>query len=313
MSSRELLPILVAVGDSDVHEAALIYAADQALRDGRGVQLVHVVHGGAGGGGPENALLTFRGAQVVGEQLVHRAAARVEQISDGRVRTQALTRTGATVPVLLELGERADRVVLQHRQQSRLTRIFTGSTTAGVAARCGVPVVSVPESWTGPLTTGAHVTVAVDGPDPDEALLRHAFETAGELDGTLTVLHAWFLPTAYDDAVTDRGAMHAWSVRRHDELEERIEPWRRSHPTVQTRVHVLHMRPVDALLQASGHSDLLVVGRNTSRHRLPHLGSLSRALIHESLCPVSVVPAALPAHEQAAPARGSKAEEVVGS
>ncbi len=313
MSTRELLPILVPVGDCDVHEAALLYAADQAMREARDVRLVHVVHAGTGGGGPESSLLSLRGAQLVGHQLVHRAASRVEQISDGRVRTRQLIRTGATVPVILEASERTDQVVLQHRDQSRRDRVFTGSTTAGVAARCTVPVVSVPEAWTGPLTTGAHVTVAVDGPDPDESLLQHGFDTGRRLEGTVTVLHAWHLPTAYDDAVTDRHRMHDWAAQCHQQLEERIAPWRRSHPTVRTRVHVLHMRPVDALLQASGHSDVLVMGRNRSRRRLPHLGSLSRTLVHESLCPVSVVPAMLPADEPAVPSPGSRAGEAVSS
>ncbi|QNN51878.1 universal stress protein [Nocardioides mesophilus] len=290
MSSRDLLPIVVAVGDSDVHEAALTFATDQALREGRGVRLVHVVHS-RGAGGPESMLLTLRGAQLVGEQLVHHAAERVQQLSDGRLPVDTVVRTGSTVPVLLEASERADRLVLQHRQQSRFARIFTGSTAAGVAERCGVPMVSVPESWTGPLTAGAHVTVAVDQVHPDEALLRHGFSIAEGLRGTLTVMHAWHLPTAYDDAIADRKAVHRWAAQAQRDLQSRVTELRDDYPGVEVRVHVLHMRPFDALLQASGHSDLLVVGRNRAPRRVPRLGSLTRSLIQESLCPVEVVPA----------------------
>ena len=37
-------PILVAIGDSDSHESALSYAANEAVREGRGLRLVHVMH-----------------------------------------------------------------------------------------------------------------------------------------------------------------------------------------------------------------------------------------------------------------------------
>ena len=42
--SRNKAPILVAVGDSDSHDAALRFAADEAVRDRRPFRLVHFMH-----------------------------------------------------------------------------------------------------------------------------------------------------------------------------------------------------------------------------------------------------------------------------
>ncbi|WP_367303704.1 universal stress protein [Nocardioides panacis] len=52
MTVHERLPILVAVGDSDAHDAALRFAAEQAVREHRPLRLVHVLPSSAGGDVP---------------------------------------------------------------------------------------------------------------------------------------------------------------------------------------------------------------------------------------------------------------------
>lgn len=44
MTGSAPLPILVAFGDSDEHESALVWAAAEATREGRDLRLAHVVH-----------------------------------------------------------------------------------------------------------------------------------------------------------------------------------------------------------------------------------------------------------------------------
>jgi nucleotide-binding universal stress UspA family protein len=289
-SSGSLRPVLVAVGDGDEREAALDHAADAAVRERRRLQLVHVVHPAVGVGVPATTLVTSQVARLVGEGLVERAAQHVRARTEGRVPVQAMVREGDVVDVLLAIGRHADRVVLQHPRQSRVQRVLTGSVAIGVGATSSVPVVSVPECWTAPERGDRRITVGVHEFAPDAALLDRAFDTAAATGSSLTVLHAWFLPSAYDDACVDRTAVRSWVAATTGLLERNLTRWRSAHPDIEVRVEVRHERPADALLAASRGSDLLLLGRRDQAHPSPRLGSLTGAMLRESLCPVEVVP-----------------------
>ena len=122
------------------------------------------------GPGPEQILLTFEGAEVVGKQLLRAAVERAEKVDAGRVPVTKRLAHGPVVPVLVELSESADRVVLQHRRMTGLKRMFTGSVCSGVAGRARVPVVSVPEFWVDP--GPPLVVVGVDDTTGNHALLE---------------------------------------------------------------------------------------------------------------------------------------------
>lgn len=285
-------PILVGIGDPNSHESALAYAAAEAARERRGLRLVHVMQPVHSSVGPDTMLISFKAAHLVGEQLVHHAAERAVALTHGRVTVEADVRRGPVIATLVELGDASDRVVLQHLAQSRLHRVLTGSVAAGVAGRSSVPVVSVPEAWTPGASGISHVTVGVDGDGSDPEVLGRAFELAAKHHGTLTVLHAWYLPSLYDEAIVDRATLRDWTDRAADRLEASLASGRAQYPDVEARVEIKHMRPADALVEASQHSDLLVLGRSRGRHHLPHLGALTRAVIRESRCPVEVTPVA---------------------
>lgn len=229
--------------------------------------------------------------------LVDRAARRVHELTNRIVAVETIIRRGETVNVLVALSEVADRVVLQHRQLPRLERIFTGSVALGVAGRSTVPVVSVPEQWRSGLRT-ARITVGVADSSKDRRLLETAFATASALQGTLTLLNAWFLPSIYDDAIVSATALHEWTVEAETDIRSLAAELLKAYPSVSTEVQIKHMRPADALVEASRHSDLIMLGRSRSGHRYPHLGSLTRAIIRESLCPVEVIPIHKPANDE---------------
>jgi nucleotide-binding universal stress UspA family protein len=268
--------------------AALSYTADLASRENRGVRLVHVF-AAPSGRTPESVLLTSEAAALVSEDLVQRAKDRLLAV-DGALKVEALTRRGSVTDILVELGRAAARVILEHRQLSRLHRVFNGSVAARVAAQCTVPVVSVPEFWASWTVERPHLTVGVHGDASDDPVLDEAFATASALQGTLTVLHAWSLPAVYERAIVDRTALQTWRLSLVDSVTDRLEPRRKASPDLDVRVDVVHMRTVDALVNASRHSDLLLLGRSGQPQQPTHLGSASRALIRESFCPVEVVP-----------------------
>jgi nucleotide-binding universal stress UspA family protein len=280
-------PILVAIGDSDTHDAALRFAADEAVRDRRPLRLVHVVHPPREGMFPEQMLISFTAVELAASQLLRSQVALAERLTGGAVPVTQTLRRGSVVDHLVELSETAHQVVLQHRQQARLLRVFTGSTAAGVAAHAHVPVVSVPELWSGP--SNQDVVVGLDRVDQGEALLRHGFAEALARDARLTILHAWYLPPLYDDALVDRADLHHWREGVRARIEAAALSHKARHPDVDVHIELVHMRPADALVERSGRSDLLVLGRSWSKATVSHLGSVTRAVLRETHCPVEVV------------------------
>jgi len=280
-------PIVVAVGDSDSHDAALRFAADEAVRDRRPLRLVHVVHPPREGMFPEQMLISFSAVELAASQLLRGQVEAAVRLTGGVVPVSQALRRGAVVDHLVELSGNADHIVLQHRQQTRLVRVFTGSTAAGVAAHAHVPVVSVPELWSGP--SNHDVTVGLDRVDQAGNLLRHGFAEALARDARLTVLHAWYLPPLYDDALVDRTDLHHWREGVRARIEAALVPLRSRFPEVDVHVELQHMRPADALVERSGRSDLLVLGRSWAERVTSHLGSVTRAVLREARCPVVVV------------------------
>jgi nucleotide-binding universal stress UspA family protein len=288
MTAHDRLPILVAVGDSDSHDAALRFAAQQALREHRPLRLVHVLPPTTGGLFPEQTLVSFEAAMLAAQQLLTGRLEHAQDLVHGRVAVEKMLSRAPVIEHLLELSLAADRIVLQHRQQSRVRRVFTGSVCAGIASRAAVPVVSVPELWS-PSEGPEEVLVGLDGVGDHRALLAHAFGEADERNAAVRVLHAWSVPAMYDDAIVDRVARVEWEESARRIVDVELAPYRRAHPGVDVRIEVLHMRAVDALVEGSEHSTLLVVGRRGPAHGLTHLGSVTRAVIRESRCPVMIV------------------------
>lgn len=286
------LPLLVAIGTPTPevgHDALLRWTVTRAQQEDRTVRLVHVVHPTSGFVVPEALALDLEAADQIGHEAIAAAAQRVRELSGDSVKLETVVRRGSTVDVLVDLSRTSECVVLQHRRQSRVRRILTGSITSGVAARSGATVISVPEDWT-PRSGAPRVTVGLDEGDHDAHLLDEAFATASRLGATLAVLHAWYVPTMYDDLIIDKTEASEWSTRAELGIAERLAPWRERHPDVPVEVAVLHMRAADALADASVGSDVLLLGHR-GPHHIPHLGSVARAVLREARCPLAFVPA----------------------
>jgi nucleotide-binding universal stress UspA family protein len=101
----------------------------------------------------------------------------------------------------------------------------------------------------------------------------------------------------YDNIITERASTPDWLARTRAELEEWLETLKPEFPTVKVEVEVSHSRPIEALIRASEHSDLLVVGRHDPFIPLgSHLGSVARTVLQQASCPVLVIePVARPA------------------
>ena len=102
------------------------------------------------------------------------------------------------------------------------------------------------------------------------------------------MVHAWRLPSAYDDIIGDRVAYEEWDGRARVELEECLAEWRSAYPDVDVEVRAVHDQAAHALVAASYDVDEVVLVR---RARGIHLGATARAVMAHSDCPVRIVPA----------------------
>ncbi len=282
-------PVVVGIGDEDEHDAAVRFAAADAVRAGRPLHVVHVIDPPFLGSGPEQMLLTFEDARVVGEQLLQAAVDRAHEVVEGRVPVVRRWRRGRVVPVLVEMSEAADVVVLQHRQRTGLRRVVTGSVCAGVAGRAHVPVVSVPELWTDD-ESSTGVVLGLDDTPGSGHLLESAFALAAERKQPLVVVHGWFIASMYEEALIGRAGVEEARAKARSRIEAAMAVLAAVYPTVEASLTIAHARPADALVAASRNSALLVLGRRGAAHSVTHLGSVARALISESTCPVMILP-----------------------
>lgn len=292
--------ILVGVDGSRGSDAAVDFAVDEARRTGAGLRLVHVMPSEAplAGRYPMVAPLTPIEARRIGRRILRDAAGRTGNLLDaGRVVTDLLT--GGRVATLVHAAHQADLVVLGNERRTGpagvLDRVITGSVSTGVAARAATPVVTVPEMW----HAGADhrpIIVAVKDCDGSLGLVHRAVDIAVERGRTLVLLHAWELPTLYDDMIVAR--IDATELNRDaraalDALVARATEGRAlASMGVDIEIRVEHGQPARVLAEASQEADLLLVARRPHAFPLGHLGATGRAVIREGRCPVEVVPPA---------------------
>ena len=284
-------PVVVAVGH-EPSDAALAYAATEAVRAGCGLHVVHVVHVVASG--PEMVLVDATDVERIGRQTLGGALERARSLVPDETVVTGEVVHGAPVPAIVSAARDARVIVLQRRVLSRIMRVVTRSVSSGVAARARVPVVSVPSSWTGASERPALVTVGVEDPHRGHTVLAAGLEAARARGAVLRVLHTWWYPGVYDDIVTRRTEDDEWAERARAEVQAVLDGL--DIAGVEAQIDARHAWPADALVAASHLSDLLVVGRHDPRVPFgSHLGPVARAVLHEAACPVELVGPARPA------------------
>jgi nucleotide-binding universal stress UspA family protein len=265
--------VLVAVGPDGVHEGALDLAAAEAERRGTGVLLLHVVHGLGETQDLDHALTA------VGHRVLTDAADRLE----GRIPFTTEIATGPVAATLAERAASAGLVVLERREVGSVERLLTMSVSTRVAAHAQAPVAVVPAGWTAP-PGGRPVTVGVDDPRLADGQLLAALDLARGTKRRLVVLHAAWVPEAYQAMVAgdDRGR---WVRQGTEALTATLA---RIGATDEVEVDVRWHRPVDALVLAAQRSSVLVLGRRPGRLGV-HLGGLTRTVLRHAEAPVLVV------------------------
>lgn len=222
-----------------------------------------------------------------------KAQQRVENAHPGvQVTTDS---TGETPSASLVAGSKeASLTVVGHGRHPLAGTL--GSTAASVAVHAQSPVVVVPsateEASDEPATDtrfSGTVVVGLDDSPECEGALAFAFQEAQLRQAPLVPLHAFWI----DPLFLPTGAPSDWEKldsRAQSAVDTLVDRWAARFPDVKAAPEIARMRPAEALLEASRSADLIVVGsRGRGGFSSLLLGSVSRRVLHRSLCPVAVV------------------------
>ncbi|HET6625780.1 MAG TPA: universal stress protein [Nocardioidaceae bacterium] len=266
-------PIVVGVDGSERNRSAVAWAAAEAAAVGAALVLVTVTK----------------------DRRAHDmlAAVRAEvqqQVPEQRVEADVVP--GSPADALLDRSTDARMTVVGKRGLGGFARLLVGSTSIALAGRSEVPVTIVPDDWKQADHGDDPVIVGVDPERPDAGPIRIAFQRARRLGVRLVAVHGWVTPTAYSwDTAALAGAAVQWERDAHAEFDTVLELWRERFPDVEVEAVHSHSHPAMAVLDAAEHAQLVVLGRHTDG-RLGGFpfGSVTRAVLHYSECPVMVVP-----------------------
>jgi nucleotide-binding universal stress UspA family protein len=282
MSSK----IVVGTDGSVSAMAAVGWAVDDAARKQVPLHIVSVVERWPYSvarypAPPDIGDTLIRGAERVLDEAKATALRRRPEVT---VTTEIIE--GDPAAVLCRQAENGAEVVVGSRGLGGFAGALVGSVSAHVASHAHGPVVVIrPDVETG----RGEIVVGVDDSPECEPALVYAFDQALLCGAALRAIHAWQLPVhAYAPGID----YDMDEIRRaqHLVVTERLATLSTKYPDVTVIEDAPCAHPVDALTQASRKADLVVVGSH-GRSGVGALlfGSVSRALLHHSFCPVAVV------------------------
>ncbi|MEV5776325.1 universal stress protein [Streptomyces antimycoticus] len=318
------LPVVVGVDGSDAASDALDWAAELAGRRGLPLRVVHAslwerYEGYVAGTAADRPAERLHSEAVLAT-AAERAGRRVPAL---KVMTDLAADDAVTA--LLRAGQSAEALVVGSRGRGEFASLLLGSVGLGIAARAQCPVVVVrgrPENVHGGMN---RVVVGIAErehpserePAPPSAAVAFALREARLRGGELEAVHAWRCAGPEDHGARENHGAHEDHTARENHRAPQGHRARENHGAREDHarraaelldetlggataaglppVPVAH-RPVEgtarkALLDASAHADLLVVGaRRRQGHFGMQLGLVNHAVLHHAKCPVAVVP-----------------------
>ncbi|MEU7058018.1 universal stress protein [Streptomyces sp. NPDC046197] len=299
--------VVAGIDGSPEGLAAAHWAAQEALRRGTGLSLVHAWRSqprpapGVPLGSPDH------------ERAEHLLRTAVDSV---RAPHPALGVAGrlmhdSAASALLSAAEDAELLVLGSRGLGSVAGFVTGSVSQRVVGRSSRPVVLVragqcaadehlpaadgvaPEEI--PETPYRAVVLGLDVRHPSDELIQFAFEAARRRDTGLRVVHAFTVrPSTVSAAVpTDPSPGPEVFDAGKRTVVSALRPWSEKYPEVPVTEYVVEGRPAAELVAAAAGAGLVVVGRRTTGGlTVAHIGPVTHAVLHHVGCPVAVVPPA---------------------
>ncbi|MFF4656096.1 universal stress protein [Streptomyces sp. NPDC001381] len=268
------LPLVAGIDGSEASLEAVDWAADESLRHGVPLHLVHAAV--AGHEAPDLIDVAWerarRGTPAVrlSSEVVHEDAA----------------------AALVGRGRNAFALVLGSRGLGDLAGLLLGSVSLAVAAHATCPVVVVRGGAKHRHGRFGSVVVGVEDGEGSDTAVRFAFREARARHCRLVAVHAWSAPAA--NAGPPGLAGYALQTRRRPParvLAEALAGPFEHYREVEVSSEAVEGPARRALLDEASHADLLIVGARRRRgHVGLQLGLVNHAVLHHAPCPVMVVP-----------------------
>ncbi|MFF8873120.1 universal stress protein [Streptomyces massasporeus] len=285
------LPVLVGVDGSERAAAAADLAAREAALRGVPLRLLHASPQLPGAVVPGPALHRLRD---IGAQVLQRTVA---DLADRHpdLRVESVQSDDAPAGALVAAAGDAGLLFVGMRGTGGFEGLAVGSVALRAAAAAPCPVVLVPYR---PGTFAEHgtgqVVLGFDAHRPAGEVADFAFSAADVHTAPLHVVQAWAFPA---ESVSSRSLVVTeedradWEDQEVLRLSDVLRPWQEKYPGVTMGSDLMLLHPAEALLNASGGADLLVVGRRAEpRAAEGRLGPVAHAVLHHARCPVAVVP-----------------------
>ncbi|MFF5209667.1 universal stress protein [Streptosporangium sp. NPDC000396] len=278
---------VVGADDSPSSRAAVEWAADDAMRRGCALRIVHVCED-LGYDIPLQTPPGFRDSVSEYCQGVLDAAADLVRDRAPGLEVEISLETGRVVEVLRREAEDAEQLVVGGRGRGGFTGLLLGSVPLRLAGHVPVPVVVVKGALE---QEHGEVVVGVEGSAHSAVVLRYAFEEAARREARLHAVYAWEMPVLGPYAPVYTPLVEEISVTGKRVVEEALASWQEKYPQVEVEKTAICEHPVVALRDASESADLVVVGsRGLGALSAAVLGSVSHGVLHHARCPVAVVP-----------------------
>jgi nucleotide-binding universal stress UspA family protein len=285
--------ILVGVDGSPQSLAAARWAATEAVRRRRSLELLHSTYlpiiGDPESGYPAN-FTEYVDDQ--GHRLLERAVREITAVHPDLDVSVVLTRSDPR-RALVDASEDVALTVVGSLGNGRVREVLLGSVALYVTAHGQSPVAVVPydmDPRQGP------VLVGVDGRPNSEAAVGLAFDEASvrgaELVAVMAVDNLAGPDIGRRPITFDAGE----SQEERAVISEQLVGWAEKYPDVPVREYIFRGRPAECLLCYAGHAPLvqqpqLIAVGSRGRGGLTGLvlGSTSHAVIAHAACPVIVV------------------------
>jgi nucleotide-binding universal stress UspA family protein len=282
--------IIVGVDGSPASDAAVSWAAHDAVMRGVPLTLMHVQDPIARTWSPAKVLEEVAGWQKAeGRGILASASKIAHDIANDSSQTtiNGELQFSAPRPTLVDRSEDAELIVVGTDGRGALARGLLGSVSSGLVrhARCPVAVIHDAEPRM-PDPSEAPVLVGVDGSSASELATEIAFAEASRRRVDLIALHAW------SDRETIELPGVDWPAVKADEerlMSEALAGWQERYPDVTVSKLLVCDRPARALVETSQSAQLVVVGSH-GRNALTRtfLGSVSNAVVQSVRVPVIV-------------------------
>lgn len=197
-------------------------------------------------------------------------------------------KAGPTTATLVDSARDASMLVLGSKGHSRVAEILLSSVSHRAARHAHCPVVVVRPAK----DPGSHrVVVGVDGSEPSLRALDFACRHAALTHDLVAVVRAWRPHTMPIDRHGDvPPSMSATLLREEKAIEDVVAEAQVLHPGVAIETDFIGTEPGHALVDASTHASLVVVGtQGLTPFGEAVLGSVSQYVLHRAHCTVAVV------------------------